>query len=138
MPAGDVPAMLSEVDLPPVSGVARPWIGTEARVAHANLAASRCDTASFAGKAMKQNMTRSFVIPEARLSDLFGLTETVGMLPPKKARAFVADVRSQLRGCSDKQLGTDVVRVADESSKADDLTVWHVTSEISDKKSSPT
>ncbi len=135
VPAGDVPAMLSEVDLPPVSGVARPWIGTEARVAHANLAASRCDTASFAGKAMKQNMTRSFVIPEARLSDLFGLTETVGMLPPKKARAFVADVRSQLRGCSDKQLGTDVVRVADESSKADDLTVWHVTSEISDKKS---
>ena len=25
--------MLSEVDLPPVAGVERPWIGTEARVA---------------------------------------------------------------------------------------------------------
>jgi hypothetical protein len=132
VPAGDVPAMLSEVDLPPVAGVERPWIGTEARVALTNLAASRCDATRFDVKGMRRNMTRSFVIPEAKLSDLFGLTETVGQLPSKRARGFVGDVRSRLASCDDRELGTDVVKVADVSTKKQDLTVWHVTTEISD------
>ena len=132
--AGQVPAMLSEVDLPPVAGIERPWIGTEARIANTNLASSRCDDTTFQVKKMRRGMTRSFVIPEAKLSDLFGLTETVGYLPPPRARAFVADVRGKLRACADKQLGTDVVRVADTTTKKVDLTVWHVTTEISDDK----
>jgi DNA-directed RNA polymerase specialized sigma24 family protein len=132
VPAGNVPAMLSEVDLPPVTGIDRPWIGTEARVARANLAASRCDDTRFDVTGMRRNMTRSFVIPQARLSDLFGLTETVGLLPSKKARSFVADLRTRLRTCADRELGTDVVRVADVTTKRVDLTVWHVTTEISD------
>jgi hypothetical protein len=127
--------MLSAVDLPPVAGIERPWIGTEARVANTNLAASRCDATSFQVKKMRRGMTRSFVIPEAKLSDLFGLTETVGYLAPPQARAFVADVRRKLRACADKQLGTDVVRVADTTTKKVDITVWHVTTEISDKES---
>jgi DNA-directed RNA polymerase specialized sigma24 family protein len=135
VPAGAVPALLSEVDLPPVVGIDRPWIGTEARVANTNLASTRCDATRFKVKKMRRSMTRSFVIPEARLSDLFGLTETVGYLPNQRARAFVADVRSKLATCSDKQLGTDVVRVADMSTKKQDLTVWHVTTEISEHQS---
>ena len=126
--------MLSEVDLPPVAGVERPWIGTEARVALTNLAASRCDATRFDVKGMRRNMTRSFVIPEAKLSDLFGLTETVGLLPSKRARGFVGDVRTRLASCDDRELGTDVVRVADVSTKKQDLTVWHVTTEISDNE----
>ncbi len=135
VPAGDVPAMLSEVDLPPVVGIDRPWIGTEARVARANLAASRCDLTRFDVKGMRRNMTRSFVIPEARLSDLFGLTETVGLLKTKQAGSFIDGVRARLRTCADRELGTDVVRVADVSTKQQDLTVWHVTTEISDDES---
>jgi DNA-directed RNA polymerase specialized sigma24 family protein len=135
VPVGGVPAMLSEVDLPPVAGVDRPWIGTEARIARTNLAASRCDATSFATKPMKRNMTRSFVIPEARLSDLFGLTESVGLLPEKRARSFVDGVRTKLRTCADRELGTDVVRVTDVSTRHRDLTVWHVTTEISDDES---
>ncbi len=135
VPAGSVPAMLSEVDLPPVTGVDRPWIGTEARIANDNLAASRCDSTSFQVAKMRRGMTRSYVIPESNLSDLFGLTETVGYLPGPRARAFVADVRSKLQACSDTQLGTDVVRVANVSTKAQDLTVWHVTTEINDQQS---
>ena len=127
--------MLSEVDLPPVVGIDRPWIGTEARVARANLAASRCDLTRFDVKGMRRNMTRSFVIPEARLSDLFGLTETVGLLPAKQAGSFIDGVRTRLRTCADRELGTDVVRVADVSTKQQDLTVWHVTTEISDDES---
>jgi hypothetical protein len=84
---------------------------------------------------MKRNMTRSFLIPEADLSDLFGLTETVGWLPPPRAREFVADVRRELRQCADDQPGTEVVRVADVTSKKRDLTVWHVKTEISDEES---
>ncbi len=135
VPAGDVPSMLSEVDLPPVVGIDRPWIGTEARVARANLAASRCDLTRFDVKGMRRNMTRTFVIPEAPLSDLFGLTETVGLLPAKQAGSFIDGVRTRLRTCADRELGTDVVRVADVSTKQQDLTVWHVTTEISDDES---
>ena len=127
--------MLSEVDLPPVVGVDRPWIGTEARVARTNLAATRCDATRFDAKPMKRNMTRTFVIPGARLSDLFGLTETVGQLTEKQARSFVAGVRTRLRTCADRELGSDVVRVADVSTRQQDLTVWHVTTEISDEES---
>jgi DNA-directed RNA polymerase specialized sigma24 family protein len=135
VPTGDQPAMLSEVDLPPVSGIDKPWIGTETRTAHDNLAASRCDSTSFDTKAMRKDLTRSFVIPEAKLSDLFGLTETIGQLPPKQARAFVAAVRTKLASCHDKQLGTDVVRVADVTTKGRSLTVWHVRTEISQSSS---
>jgi hypothetical protein len=44
-------------------------------------------------------------------------------------------VRTKLRGCADRELGTDVVRVADLSSRHQDLTAWHVTTEISDDES---
>ena len=135
VPVGEVPAMLGEVDLPPVVGVDRPWIGTEARVARTNLAATRCDATHFDAKPMKRNMTRTFVIPEARLSDLFGLTETVGLLPAKQARSFVAGVRTRLRTCADRELGSEVVRVTDVSTRQQDITVWHVTTEISDDES---
>ena len=135
VPVGEVPSMLVEVDLPPVAGVDRPWIGTEARMAKTNLASSRCDATRFDAKPMKRNMTRSFVIPEARLSDLFGLTETVGLLPEKQARSFVDSVRTKLRTCADRELGTDVVRVTDVSTRHQDLSVWHVTTEISDDQS---
>ena len=80
-------------------------------------------------------MTRSFVIPEASLSDLFGLTETVGQVARARARAFVADVRRKLGACPDRELGTDVVQVTDTSTAEQDLTVWHVTTEISDNES---
>jgi DNA-directed RNA polymerase specialized sigma24 family protein len=134
VPVGAVPSMLLEVDLPPVSRVDRPWIGTEAKVARSNLAASRCDGTRFDVKAMRRNMTRSFVIPEARLSDLFGLTESVGLLPERQASQFVDTVRKKLRSCEDRQLGTEVVKVGDLSTRHQDLTVWHVTTEISDNQ----
>ena len=44
-------------------------------------------------------------------------------------------MRTRLRTCADRELGTDVVRVADVSTRQQDLTVWHVTTEISDEES---
>ncbi len=135
LPVGQVPGMLAEVDLPPVTGVDRPWVGTEPRKAVVNVAATRCDEADFSGKAMTNNITRSFLIPKAKLPVQFGLTQTVGSLPAGQARAFVDRIRSKMASCSDRDLGTEVRRVLQSSTQQRDLTVWHVTIEISDRYS---
>ncbi|MGZ4465081.1 MAG: hypothetical protein ACXVW0_06975 [Nocardioides sp.] len=132
---GTVSGMLSEVDLPPVTGVTAPWVGTEPRKAVTNVAATSCDHASFGGHDFSHNITRSYLVPEARLADEFGLTETVGALPVAGAKAFVADVRKHLAGCSDKDLTTHVTEVSQLSTGRQDLSVWHVRTEISDKSS---
>lgn len=133
VPVGTVPGMLSEVDLPPVDGVSQPWIGTEPRKAVDNDAATGCDQTSFA-QGVSHNLTRTFVIPGARLPDEFGITQTVGTLRAAKARAFVAEIRKRMTACPDKDLGTEVVRVAHRQSADRDLSVWHVKTEISDEE----
>ena len=83
---------------------------------------------------MTNNLTRTFLVPEAKLPDEFGLTESVGTLPRKRAKAFVADVRDKLAKCSDKQMGTKVTKLRDVSKGDTDLTVWKVTTEVTDDK----
>jgi hypothetical protein len=124
--------MLAEVDLPPVTGVERPWVGTEPRKALQNAAATNCDNTSFRARAMRDNVTRTFLIPGTKLPAQFGLTETIGSLSEPKAKAFVAGVRKKLAACADKKMGTEVTRVRHVTGKHDDLSVWHVTTEISD------
>ena len=58
----------------------KPWVGTEPRRASVNVAATGCDNTAFTGKQMSNNLTRSFVIPAAKLPAAFGITETVGTL----------------------------------------------------------
>lgn len=128
--AGSPPMMLSEFDLPPAAGVQRPWAGTTPRQALRNLAATGCDTSRFHGGGWSHDATRTFLVPGASLAPAFGLTETVGRLPEPKARAFVDGVRSRLASCSDRQLGTKVVRMAGDR----DMTVWRVRTEVTDKR----
>jgi DNA-directed RNA polymerase specialized sigma24 family protein len=134
VPVGSVPGMLSEVDLPPVADVTRPWVGTEARKAVDNDAATGCDQTSFAGGQVSHNLTRTFVIPGGRLPAEFGITQTVGTLRTAKAQAFVAEIRDRMAACPDKDLGSDVVRVAHRAAADRDLSVWHVKTEISDEE----
>jgi hypothetical protein len=129
-PAGRLPMMLSEFDLPPVAGVQRPWAGTTPRQALQNLASTGCDRSSFHGHGWTHDATRSFLAPGATLSDAFGLTETVGRLPDAKARTFVAGVRSKLGSCSGRELGTKVARLASSA----DLTAWRVRTQVTDKQ----
>lgn len=130
-PASSVAAMLGEVDLPSVTGVKKPWVGTEPRVARTNDAATGCDQTDFARKPISNNVTRTFLIPGAKLPAQFGLTETVGSLPtPKKAEAFVEEVRSKMARCAEKRMGTDVTSVRQVDEKQRDLAVWHVTVEV--------
>ncbi|HTW18122.1 MAG TPA: hypothetical protein VMF51_23555 [Nocardioides sp.] len=136
LPVGVVPAMLDTVDLPPVSNVnRRTWAGTDPRQARTNLAATRCDDARFRGPGWSTNLTRTFLIPGARLPAEFGLTETVGALSKRRARAFVENVRRSVRACPEDQLGTDVRQLANRSSAGEDLTVWQVSTEVSDDRS---
>lgn len=135
VPTGLVPGMLGEVDLPPVAGVTRPWVGTEPRKALTNVAATSCDRADFDQPAISHNVTRSFVIPGTKLPAQFGLTQTVGTLTEPRARAFVERIRDRMGSCSDRDLGTDVTRLTHLVSPARDLTVWRVDTEISDERS---
>ncbi len=135
VPVASVPGMLAEVDLPPVGRVRRPWVGTEPRQARDNAAATVCDQTTFRAAPMTNNVTRTFLVPGARLRDEFGLTETVGSLPEKKAAGFVDAVRDKLARCSKKHMGTQVARIRHLAGKHRDLTVWRVTTEISDKRS---
>ena len=133
--SGAVPGMLAEVDLPPVATIDRPWVGTEARRAMANVADTRCDQTEFNQRGITHALTRSFVIPGARLPAQFGLTETVGTMPANQARAFVDRVRSRIATCPDRDLGTDVVRLVHLVTPDRDVSVWRVTTEISDERS---
>jgi DNA-directed RNA polymerase specialized sigma24 family protein len=132
VPAATVPAMLAEVDLPPVTGVEKPWVGTEPRQARSNAAATTCDQTDF--RSTSNGVTRTFLVPGAGLPAQFGLTETIGSLPEKKAAAFVERIRTALAKCSDKHMGTQVTPVRKVDEKGRDLSVWHVSTEISENK----
>jgi len=134
VPVAQAPGMLAEIDLPPAAGVNRPWVGTEPRKALDNAAATQCDSTDFSAAPMTNNLTRTFLVPEAKLAAEFGLTESVGTLPAKRAKAFVAGVRDKLASCSKKQMGTQVTRLRDVRKGDTDLTVWRVTTEVTDDK----
>jgi hypothetical protein len=128
--------MLSEVDLPPVSGVEDPWIGTEPRQAMTNPAATQCDGTDFTGDAVSHALTRTFLVPEADgLPQEFGVTETVGTLREPQAAAFVERVGDRVAQCAKRDLGTEVTRLGGTRSGDVEVDAWRMTTEISDDKS---
>lgn len=135
LPTGGLNGMISELDLPPVSGAKQGWVGTEPTPAQTNTAATQCDRADFSQPPMRNALTRTFLFPQMDLPQTFGLTETVGMMPRARAAAFIEDVRAKMAACHDKNLGTDVEKIADSSDAQHDLIVWHLTVEVSDKDS---
>lgn len=135
VPVAAAPGMLAEVDLPPAAGVRRPWVGTEPRRALDNAAATHCDEADFSVRGMSNNLTRTFLIPHAKLPSEFGLTESVGTLPAKRAKAFVAGVRDKLARCPKRSMGTEVTRLREMRRGGRDLTVWRVTTAVTDDRS---
>jgi hypothetical protein len=128
--------MLDEVDLPPVKGVEQPWVATAPTAATKNLAATRCDQAVFHRKGVTGDLTRSYVIPAAKLPAQFGLTETIGSFGTRKsATRFAAETRTALAACQKKDLSTKVTLVENSSSPARDLAIWRLNVEISDNSS---
>lgn len=138
VPVGMVPALISELDLPPVRNVALPWVGTEPRRPQRDLSVTPCARAGFTrpvgGIDLSNSATRSFLIPEAALPAEFGLTETVGSLPEKRAQSFVEDLRARMVRCPDKDLGTEVKRVARSDDRATTMTVWRLDVQVTDQR----
>ena len=136
VPVGKHPSLLVEADLPPVPTIDQPWAGTQPTKAKENVAATRCDDTQFTGPGFAKSLTRTFVIPAAtQLPPEFGLSETVGALPPKQAHAFIGEIRDKLTKCPDDDLGTDVEKIAVEESGRRDLYVWRLTVEVSEDRS---
>ena len=139
LPVGDSPALLSEIDLPPVAGVRQPWVGTPAVRATTNDAASACDDTAFVGDFRKarftNNATRTFVVPDADLPQEFGLTETVGSLPVPQAKALVELVRARVSDCPQRDLNTDVQQVEVRQAGATSLTAWRLDIDVTDQRS---
>ncbi|WP_101525135.1 sigma-70 family RNA polymerase sigma factor [Nocardioides houyundeii] len=134
--AGSVPGMLSEFDLPPVTRAKGPWVGTDPAKPRVNVASTRCDRTVFMGKGIKNNLTRTFLFPQARRAGEFGLTQTVAtMRGAPAARKFVGGVRDRVDRCAKEGFGTDVTRLAGSSSKNRDLTVWRLELEVSENES---
>jgi DNA-directed RNA polymerase specialized sigma24 family protein len=135
LPVGSEPSMLGEADLPPVREVDGPWVGTDPARATDNVAATRCDEADFSGADFSHSMTRSFLIPSApELPAEFGLTQTVGALPEPAAQKFVEEIRHRLSVCPDKDLGTEVDELLNETKGDRELTVWRIRVEISEDR----
>lgn len=134
LPVGAVPGMISGVDLPPVSGVDSPWVGTDPQKALTNPAATQCDLTVFNRRPVAGAWTRTFLFPQEKLPDTFGLTETVGTLPGRAGAGFVDGVRNRMAACEDRNLGTEVRRIVDRSDRTSDLAVWSLTVEITDKQ----
>lgn len=138
LPAGPEPALISELDLPPVGGVGRPWVGTEARRPTTNAAATRCDQTSFDGRFRgadwSRGATRTFLIPEADLPQEFGLTETVGALPGRRAAALLGQVRDDIAGCAEGDLATDVTPLLRRDDGAVQASAWRLEIDVSDNR----
>lgn len=132
---GTEPGLLSVVDLPPVTAVRGPWVGTDPARPRINYAATRCDRTSFLGEDIVKPRTRTFVFPETPNLNRVGVTQTVGSMTQAKARKFVEQVRTRIRQCGRANLGTSVTPLATSSSKASDLSAWALTIELNDKES---
>lgn len=132
---GEVPGLLAGVDLPMVPGVRRPWVGSEPLEARDNVAATTCDRTDFAAGPLRNNVTRTFLIPETRLPATFGVTETAASLPSTgAARGFVDTLRRKMGTCPDRDLGADVTPLASAAGRNGEHAVWRVTVEINDQQ----
>lgn len=106
---GEPRGTLAAADLPPVGRVDRPWVGTRARVPRGNPAATTCDRADPRQAGAVRRRSRTYVVPQARLPERFGLTETYAVFRrPRAARAFLAGVRQSVAGCEQRDLATEV------------------------------
>lgn len=138
-PVGKVRWMLSEIDLPPLNTDQGPWVGTppaalkEDRI---DSGAIGCATvhlfASFRDRKIQGNRFRTFVLSAAKLPPEVGLTETVGTLPPRAARAFVARFREQVAACpdTDATAGTEVDEIASRDTRTTSLSAWHLSTAL--------
>jgi DNA-directed RNA polymerase specialized sigma24 family protein len=132
----EAPGALATVDLPPLTGVERPWIGTTpVPTAQSPVSPSSCDRARFRREGATRIRTRTFVVPESRLPETFGLTETYGTFDTAKdAAAFMRRVRRRLASCEDRDLATEVLAPRGLRTGRLDGSTWRLRTELSENR----
>ncbi len=135
--SGETPGTLAAGDLPVVGRINRPWVGTDAVPAKVNVAATTCDKANFVKAGARRPMTRTFLIPQAKLPRRFGITETYGRFPSvRKADALVQTVRSRMASCEKRDLGAKVSNAfhLPRGYRGSELALWRLDSEINKRQ----
>ncbi len=135
--SGEVVGMLAVVDLPPVGGIAEPWVGTEPTAGGANAAATTCDHVDFGASGARQPQSRTFLIPGANLPERFGLSETMGTFgSSSRAASFVDKVRGRMTGCEKRDLASTVrlLKSAGSARSSRQSAVWQLSTEVSRKE----
>jgi hypothetical protein len=137
-PSGETPGTLAVADLPVIGRINRPWVGTRPVPARPNIAATTCDKANFARAGAPRAVTRTFLIPQARLAKRFGIAETIGVFPSEaRARGLVRGVSAAMARCEKKDLGAEVSSEVRQGRgyRGSEYALWRLDSEINDKTS---
>ena len=132
-PSGETPGTLAAADLPVVGRVNRPWVGTQPVPARPNIAATTCDKTNFLKAGAPAAATRTFLIPQARVSKRFGITETYGAFAtPARARAVVRGILTDMATCEKRDLGAEVSSqvVQPDGYRGSEYALWRLDSEI--------
>lgn len=113
LPTREDPGFLAAYDLPAVSSVTAPWVGTDPARSRDNPGATACERADF--RPRQHPRTRVFVLPTAnKLPKRFGLTETVGSFDTRAdAREFVRRTFASAESCADRELSASRPRTRD-------------------------
>jgi DNA-directed RNA polymerase specialized sigma24 family protein len=134
-PTGETRGVLATVDLPPLTEIRRPWVGTNPAPAPQNPARTSCDRAEFRQSGAVRARTRTFLVPEANLPDHFGLTETYGTFKTKKAaKRFMDTVRKRFANCEDRELATSVMAPNQLREGPLDGSTWRLRTELSENR----
>jgi DNA-directed RNA polymerase specialized sigma24 family protein len=137
-PSGETRGTLAAADLPVIGKINKPWVGTQAVRARPNIAATTCDKANFARAGAPRALTRTFLIPQAKLPKRFGIAETVGpFASERRAHGLVRSISAAMAGCEKKDLGAKVSSEVSQPNgyRGSEYAMWRLDSEINDKSS---
>ncbi|MDO7867570.1 hypothetical protein [Nocardioides jiangxiensis] len=135
-PGPSARGMLQAVDLPHLTGISLPWVGTSPTKATTNPAATTCDHADFSGSDVTSSQTRTFLVPQAKLPTQFGLSETVGRFrSDAKADAFVSGIEKKMKSCEDRNLTATVEEFRHQpAGPLGETHAWRLSIDVSDSR----
>ena len=141
--AGQVPAMLSPVDLPFVGEPAEPWMGTPPQ----EITNTRTDmdvlgcvhpvlAGEYDGAKFRTDLVRTFVKVDSDLPPEFGLTQAVAALPTKAAGSLLEEYRAAINDCPDRDAsaGTDVRLLRADDDGDESFTAWHLSTRLPNER----
>lgn len=137
--SGEERGFLATVDLPPVGKVKQPWVGVPSVNTLGKVdRTTRCDRANFKRAGATRARARTWLIPEARLPDTFGLTQTYARFASQQAaQKFLASVRESVAGCEDRDLTATVTQAHRHDDRRQQESSWRFVNKVSDKQSVP-